>query len=90
MPVFFTALTAFLIKISNIKLDQMISILLTLRKYFTGSHILFCICGTFLNIPRGICIIIDNNYKLLIIFQQVDVYLIEPIKIDVLIKLAHQ
>ena len=34
--------------------------------------------------------IIDNNYKVLIIFQQVDVYLNEPIKIDVLIKLANQ
>ena len=32
--------------------------------------------------------IIDNNYKLLIIFQRVDVYLNEPIKTDVLIKLA--
>ena len=32
--------------------------------------------------------IIDNNYKLFIIFQRVDVYLNEPIKTDVLIKLA--
>ena len=35
---------------------------------------------------EGIYIIIDNNYKLLIIFQQVDLYLHEPIKIDKLIK----
>ena len=34
--------------------------------------------------------IIDNNYKLLITFQQVDVYLNEPIKIHELIKLANQ
>ena len=52
-----TALTAFLIafliKINNKKLDQIISKLLTLSKYFTCSLILFCTCGTFLNIPRG-------------------------------------
>ena len=83
-----TALTAFLIKINNKKLDQIISELLTLRKYFTCNLILFCTCGTFLNIPRGI--IIENNYKVLIIFQRADVYLIQPIKIDVLIKLANQ
>ena len=34
--------------------------------------------------------IIDNNYKLLITFQQVDVYLNEPIKVHELIKLANQ
>ena len=34
--------------------------------------------------------IIDNNYKLLIKFQRVDVYLNEPIEIDELIKLANQ
>ena len=34
--------------------------------------------------------IIDNNYKLLIIFQRDNVYLNEPIKIDELIKLANQ
>ena len=33
--------------------------------------------------------IIDNNYKLLITFQQVDVYLNEQIKIHALIKLAN-
>ena len=38
---------------------------------------------------RVIYIIIDNNQKLLIIFQQVDVYLNEPTKIDKLIKLAN-
>ena len=35
-------------------------------------------------------LIIDNNYKLLITFQQIDVYLKEPIKIHELIKLANQ
>ena len=34
--------------------------------------------------------IIDHNYKLLIIFQQVDVYLNEPIKTHELIKLTNQ
>ena len=37
---------------------------------------------------EGIYIIIDNNYKPLIIFQQVNAYLNEQIKIDELIKLA--
>ena len=34
--------------------------------------------------------IIDNNYNLLITFQQADAYLNEPIKIHELIKLANQ
>ena len=34
--------------------------------------------------------ITDNNYKLLRTFQQVDVYLNEPVKIHELIKLANQ
>ena len=34
--------------------------------------------------------ITDNNYRLLTTFQQVDVYLNEPIKIHELIKLANQ
>ena len=46
-------LIAFLIKSNNKKLDQTISKLLTLSKYFTRSAILFCTCGRFLNIPRG-------------------------------------
>ena len=33
---------------------------------------------------------LDNNYKQLIEFQQIDVYLNEPIKIQKLIKLANQ
>ena len=41
-------LIAFLIKINNKKLDQ-----ITFNKYFTSSLILFCTCGTFLNIPKG-------------------------------------
>ena len=46
-------LIAFLIKINNKKLNQIISKLLTLYKYFTCSLVLFCTCGTFLSIPRG-------------------------------------
>ena len=42
-----------------------------------------------LNIPREY-LIIDNNYKLLIIFQQADAYLNELMKIDELTKLANQ
>ena len=34
--------------------------------------------------------VIDNNYKLLITFQRVDVYLNQPNEIDELIKLANQ
>ena len=34
--------------------------------------------------------VIDNKYKLLITFQQVEVYLNEPVKIYELIKLANQ
>ena len=34
--------------------------------------------------------LISINYKLLIIFQQVDIYLNEPIKIDEHTKLANQ
>ena len=48
-----TGVTAFLIKIDNKKLDQKISKLLTLSKYFTCSLILFYTCGILLNIPRG-------------------------------------
>lgn len=39
---------------------------------------------------RAFTFIIDSNYKLLITFEQVDVYLNEPIKIDELITLANQ
>ena len=46
-------LIAFLIKSNNKKLDQIISKLFTLSKFFTCSLILFCTCGTFLNIPGG-------------------------------------
>ena len=35
-------------------------------------------------------LIIDNNYKLFITFQQVDIYLNEPMKIHELSKLANQ
>ena len=48
------SLIAFLTKINNEKLDQRISKLLPLGKYFMCSLlILFCTCETFLNIPRG-------------------------------------
>ena len=46
-------LIAFLIKINNKKLDQIICKVLMLSKYLTCNLILFCTCGTFLNIPRG-------------------------------------
>ena len=39
---------------------------------------------------EGIYIIIDNKYKLLIIFHGADVHLNEPIIIDELTKLANQ
>ena len=81
--------------ISRSTLDQIISELLTLRKYFTCSLIATFFFSFFAHVEhfwtcfKGIYVIIDNNYKLLI-FQQVDVYLNEPIKIDELIKLANQ
>ena len=37
-----------------------------------------------------LAVIIDNNYKQLIILQRVNFYLIEAIKTDELIKLANQ
>ena len=46
-------LIAFLIKGNNKKLDQIISKLLTLSKYFTCSLIFFCTCRTYLKISRG-------------------------------------
>ena len=46
-------LIAFLVEINNKKPDQIISKLSTLSKYFTCSLILFCTCGTLLNIPGG-------------------------------------
>ena len=70
---------AFLIKVNDKKLYQIISKLLTLSKYCTCSLILFC--NIFEHPLRVfIYIIIDNNYKPLKIFQQIDVYLNEPIK----------
>ena len=44
-------LIALLIYINNKKLDQIISKLLKLSKYFTYSLISFCACGTFFIIP---------------------------------------
>ena len=63
------------------KLDQVISILLTLSKYFTCSAT-FCFAHMehFWACFEGIYIIIDNKDKLLIIFQQVDVYLSDELK----------
>ena len=61
-----------------------------MKQIFDVKSVLLCTSGTFLNIPRGICIIIDNNYKPLIIFEQVDGYLNIPTKTDEVIKLANQ
>ena len=80
-------LTAFLIKINNKKLDQAIYKLLTLCKYFTCSLSLLC---NIFGHPLRVYIITDNNYKPLKIFEQVDVYLNKPIKIDELIKIFNQ
>ena len=66
---------------------------LPLSKYFTCSLIAtFCFAHVehFWTCLEGIYIIIDNNYKLLIMFQRVDVYLNESIKIEELIKLPYQ
>ena len=67
--------------------------MLTLSKYFTcnlietfyfanAEHFWLCLVGIFITI--------DNNYKLLIMFDRVNVYLNEPVKIDKLINLANQ
>ena len=79
-------LTAFLIKINNKKLDQAIYKLLTLSKYFTCS---LSLLSNIFGHPLRVYIITDN-YKPLKIFEQVDVYLNKPIKIDELIKLVNQ
>ena len=75
------------------KLYRIISEMLTLRKYFTYNLIqTFYLAHVkyFWTSLEGICIIIDNNYKLLTMFQRVYVYLNEPIKIVELIKLPNQ
>ena len=81
-------LIAFLIKINNKKLDLIITSTINVKQIFHLQyfcHILFCACGTFLNILLT-CV----NCKLLIIIQQIDVYLNESIKIDKQIKLANE
>ena len=67
---------AFLIKINNKKLDQIVSELLTL----ISRAVLFCFAHVehFLTFLEDI---INNNCKPLIL-EQVDVYLNKPIKID--------
>ena len=77
--------------IINEKLDQIISKLLMFSKCFT-CILIATFCFEMWNIFEHALryFIIDNNYKLLITFQQVDVYLNEPIKIHELIKLANQ
>ena len=75
------SLVVFLIEINNKKLDQAISKLLTLSKYFTSSLILSCACETFVNISWGLRAV--NNVL-------TNVYLNELIKIDELIKLVNQ
>ena len=66
----------------NKKLEQIIS------KLFTFSILIATFCFEMWNIFEHALryFIIDNNYKLLITFQQVDVYLNEAIKIHELIK----
>ena len=80
-----------LLIIINNKLDQIISKLLTFRICFT-CILIATFCFEMRNIFEHALrnFIIDNNYKLLITFQQVDIYLNEPIKINELIKLASQ
>ena len=65
----------------------MISILLT---FFTCILVTcyFDIWSIFEHVLRYF--VIDNNYKLLITLQRVNVYLNKPIEIDELIKLANQ
>ena len=77
--------------IINKKLDQIVSKLLTFSKFLT-CILIATFCFEMWNIFEHALryFIIDNNYKLLITFQQVDVYLNEPIKIHELIKLANQ
>ena len=75
-------------------LDQIISKLLTLSKCF-DCILIATLCFDMWNIFEHVLryflrYLIDNNYKLLITFQRVDVYLNEPIEIDKLIKLANQ
>ena len=71
--------------------DQIISKLSTFSNCFT-CILIVTICFEMWNIFEHALrhFIIDNNYKLLIPFQQVDVYLNEPIKIHELIKFANQ
>ena len=72
-----TFLLAFLIKSNNKKLDQKIF-------HVSGNLIIFHVqCYFALHIP-------DNINKSLIMFQQADVYLNEPIKIDEKDKLSNQ
>ena len=80
-----------LFKVSDKKLNQIISKLLTFSKSFTFI-LIATFCFNFWNIFEHALryFITDNNYKLLIIFQQVNVYLNETIQIDVLIKLANK
>ena len=77
--------------IINKKLDQIFSKLLTLSKSFT-CILIATFCFEMWNIFEHAFryFITDNNYKLLITFQQVDVYLNKPIKIHELVKLANQ
>ena len=72
------------------------SLLITINKLFsklfTFSILIATFCFEMWNIFEHALryFIIDNNYKLLITFQQVDVYLNQPIKIQELIKLVNQ
>ena len=77
--------------IINKKQDQIISILPTFSKCFIcilNATFCFEMWNIFEHALRYL--IIDNNYKLFITFQQVDIYLNEPMKIHELSKLANQ
>ena len=79
-------------KVSDKKVDRLISKLITFKIYSTCSLITtfyFAHVEDFGTCLDGIYIIIDNNYKLVIKFQPVKGYLNEPIKADELIKLTN-
>ena len=83
-------LIAFLIESNNKKLDQIIfhvsdNLIIFLMQSYFFAHVEHSWTSL-----EGIYIIIDNNYKKLIMFQWADGYLNEPIKVDELVKLANQ
>ena len=77
--------------IINEKLDQIISKLLAFSK-FVSCILIATFCFEMWNIFEHAFryFIIDNNYRLLMTFQQAHVYLKKPIKIYELTKLVNQ